>query len=531
MVFPSFSCLSKLVLLLLLPTLIVSLPIQDNFLHCLSRNTEFSFPFSSLLYSPKNSSFTSVLQSSAQNLRFTLPSIPKPEFIFTPLQESHIQGAVICSRQLGIHLRVRSGGHDYEGVSYVSEIETPYIVVDLAKLRSITVDIDDNSAWAQAGATNGELYYRISEKSNSHGFPAGICTSLGIGGHITGGGYGSLQRKYGLAADNVIDARIIDAYGRVLDRDAMGEDLFWAIKGGGGGSFGIITSWKVRLVPVPPIVTVFLVPRTLEHGAMKLLIKWQQIADKLDEDLFLRAIIGLANTSDTGKKTVSVSFNALFLGDASRLLQVMQKSFPELGLIRQDCTETSWIKSVLAMFPNNTAPEILLRRTNSVLNYFKSKSDYVKEPIPETALEGLWKLLLEENAPRVIWTPYGGKMSTIPESETPFPHRKGNLFMIHYMANWNDAKEDPAKHIDWSRRVYSYMIPYVSPRTAYVNYRDFDLGMNKKSSTSFTEASAWGFKYFKGNFKRLVKVKTKVDPDNFFRHEQSIPPLTFSKRN
>ncbi|KAG6755615.1 hypothetical protein POTOM_041448 [Populus tomentosa] len=449
MVFPSFSCLSKLVLLLLLPTLI----------------------------------------SSAQNLRFTLPSIPKPEFIFTPLQESHIQGAVICSRQLGIHLRVRSGGHDYEGVSYVSEIETPYIVVDLAKLRSITVDIDDNSAWAQAGATNDELYYRISEKSNSHGFPAGICTSLGI--------------------DNVIDARIIDAYGRVLDRDAMGEDLFWAIKGGGG------------------------VPRTLEQGAMKLLIKWQQIADKLDEDLFLRAIIGLANTSDTGKKTVSVSFNALFLGDASRLLQVMQKSFPELGLIRQDCTETSWIKSVpsLAFFPNNTAPEILLRRTNSVLNYFKSKSDYVKEPIPETVLEGLWKLLLEENSSGVIWTPYGGKMSTIPESETPFPHRKGNRFMIQYLANWNDAKEDPAKHIDWSRRVYSYMIPYVSPRTAYVNDRDFDLGMNKKRSTSFTEASAWGFKYFKGNFRRLVKVKTKVDPDNFFRHEQSIPPLTFSKRN
>ena len=100
-------------------------------------------------------------------------------------------------------------------------------------------------------------------------------------------------------------------------------------------------------------------------------------------------------------------------------------------------------------------------------------------------------------------------MSRIPESETPFPRRKGNLFMIQYLANWKHAKEDAAKHIDWSRRVYNYMTPYVSPWTAYVNYRDFDLGMNKKSNTSFAEASAWGFKYFKGNFKRLVKVKTE----------------------
>jgi hypothetical protein len=118
-------------------------------------------------------------------------------------------------------------------------------------------------------------------------------------------------------------------------------------------------------------------------------------------------------------------------------------------------------------------------------------------------------------------------MNQISESQTPFPHRKGTKFMILYWSSWQDATENVAKHINWTRKVYSYMTPYVSknPREAYANYRDLDLGMNRNSKTSFVEASAFGTNYFKDNFNRLVHVKTKVDPDNFFRHEQSIPPL------
>uniref|UniRef100_A0A5B6ZC87 FAD-binding PCMH-type domain-containing protein n=1 Tax=Davidia involucrata TaxID=16924 RepID=A0A5B6ZC87_DAVIN len=532
----SSALLPLLVILLVSSTSwVASDSIQDSFYKCLSVKSEISFPLSIFFTPNKNiSAFTSILQSSAQNLRCLVPSVPKPEVIFTPLQECHVQAAVICSKQLGIQLRVRSGGHDYEGISFSmpeSEIGTPFVVVDLSMLRSINVDIKRNSAWVQAGATVGEVYYRIAEKSKTRGFPAGLCTSLGIGGHITGGAYGSMMRKYGLGADNVLDARIVDSNGRILDRKLMGEDLFWAIRGGGGASFGIILSWKIKLVPVPATVTVFTVPKTLEQGATKILYKWQQVADKLDENLFIRVIINAA-AGTTTNRTVQTSYNALFLGGVDRLLQVMKKRFPELGLQRKDCIEMSWIESVLyiAGYPRTTPPEVLLQGKSLFKNFFKAKSDFVKVPIPETGLEGLWKKLLEEESPLMIWNPYGGMMSKISESRIPFPHRKGNLFKIQYVTTWQVAdKKAAAKHEGWIRSLYNYMANYVSmsPRAAYVNYRDLDLGMNVKNGngTGFIQASAWGKKYFKNNFDRLVRVKSKVDPDNFFWHEQSIPTL------
>ncbi|XP_028758667.1 berberine bridge enzyme-like 26 [Neltuma alba] len=502
---------------------------QERFTRCLQAKSRNQIPFPTSFYTPNNASFTSVLESTAQNLRYLLPSMPKPEFIFTPLEDSHVQVAVICAKILKIHMRVRSGGHDYEGLSYVSLIEKPFMVLDLSKLRAIHVDIARNTAWIQAGATIGEVYYRISEKSQVHGFPAGLCTSLGIGGHITGGAYGSMMRKFGLGADNVIDARIVDANGKILDRSTMGEDLFWAIRGGGGGSFGIILWWQIKLVKVPPTVTVFTVTKTLEQNANQILHKWQQVAPNIDHNLFLRVLIQVTNSSVAGKRTVSTSYNSLFLGRANKLLQVMKKNFPELGLSKTDCLEMSWIKSVLyiAGYPNNTPPKILLQGKSTSKAYFKAKSDFARQVIPEAALNSLWKVFLEEDGPLMIWNPYGGMMSKIPESATPFPHRNGTLFKIQYVTGWLDGEKSMEKHMNWIDRFYYSMKHHVSsfPREAYVNYRDLDLGTNQFYKTSFLRSSLWGYKYFKDNYIRLANVKSKVDPNNFFRHEQSIPPF------
>ncbi|XP_057949292.1 berberine bridge enzyme-like 15 [Malania oleifera] len=501
--------------------------IPYRFFQCLSAKLKPSSNFAKGFSTPNNSSFKPLLTSTAQNLRYLVDSAPKPELIFTPFDDFQARAAVLCSKQLAVHFRPRSGGHDYEAASYVSQIETPFIIIDLSKLRSIAVDVKSNSAWVQAGATNGELYYRIAEQSRVHAFPAGLCSSLGIGGHITGGAYGSMMRKYGLGADNVIDVQMVDANGDILDRRAMGEEAFWAIRGGAGNSFGLILAWKIKLVPVPKTVTVFTVDRTLEQGATKILYKWEKIAHSLDDDLFIRVVIRPTDVS--GGRTILASFNCLFLGSTDRLLQIMGQMFPELGLSRRDCTQMSWIESVLyiAGYPPGTPPDVLLQGKSLFKNYFKAKSDFVTKPIPPCGLEGLWKRLLQEEAPLMILNPLGGMMSRISSSATPFPFREGYIFFIQYLTNWQNGNESTTAHVNWLRRLYKYMTPYVSmfPRGAYVNYRDLDLGMNgRQCGTNFWQVCSWGYKYFKHNFFRLMRAKSIMDPGNLFRHEQSIPP-------
>ncbi|KAI3945192.1 hypothetical protein MKX01_034953 [Papaver californicum] len=482
-----------------------------KFIECLKLHSKTGFiP----VYTPSSSKFSSIWQSTVHNIRFITSTTLKPEFIILPTNESHVQASVICSKQHGILMKIRSGGHDYEGLSSISDV--PFLILDLSNLRSISVDAESKTAWVQSGALMGELYYRIAEKSKTLGFPAGVCPTVGVGGLFSGGGYGTLLRKYGLAADNVIDAQIVDVNGRILDKESMGEDFF-----------GVILSWKIRLVYVPPTVTVFRIEKRLrdDKGLTSLVHRWQEVGHKLPPELFIRA--GIAPVGTNERRTIKASFISLFLGDSKKLLTVMKDGFAELGLESKDCTEMSWIRSVLwyAGMPENGTLNVLLNRTQSK-RFAKGKSDYVKAPIPLVGLEGAWKLLIEEVRPVMTMNPYGGRMDEIVETETPFPHRNGTIIQIQYLTIWTlEGPEESERRINWMRKFYEYMAPYVSksPREAYINYRDIDLGVSRNGTADYLQGSEWGSKYFKSNYKRLVQVKRRVDPDNFFRNEQSIP--------
>lgn len=499
-----------------------------TFLQCLSTNLSPSEDGSSFVYTPQNSSFASVLKAYIKDLRFDTLETPKPIFIVTALKEAHVQSTVLCAKNMGIQLKIRSGGHDYDGISYVSK--QTFIILDMFNLREIDVNVATETAVVQAGATLGELYYRIWEKSKVHGFPAGVCPTVGVGGHLSGGGYGNMLRKFGLSVDNVIDASIVNAKGEILDRKSMGEDLFWAIRGGGGGSFGVILSYTIKLVKVPEIVTVFRVMRSLDENAIDLVHKYQLVVDKLDNDLFIRILLQPVSGKTKGSKTIRATFIAMFLGDSNRLVNILKTEFPELGIQKSDCLEMSWIKSVLwwANFdPKTTSEKQLLSRESNV-NFGKRKSDYVQTPIPKEGLELLAKKMIALGKAGLVFNSYGGKMSEIPATAVAFPHRAGNIYKIQYSITWHEsglAAEN--NYLNQLRSLHEFMTPYVSkaPRGAYLNYRDVEIGTTDNGKNSYNEGKVYGESYFGPNFDRLVKVKTAVDPENFFRNEQSIPVM------
>ncbi|KAL7142415.1 hypothetical protein ABFS83_08G121900 [Erythranthe nasuta] len=521
--FAMFSVLSSLLVVVSVTT---SYSAEDGFIKCIENNSKLFNGVFFLLQTPLTPTFSSSLQTYIRNLRFSQSTAPKPTFILTPSHVSHIQTSIICAKSHGLQIKLRSGGHDFEGLSYVSDSPN-FFILDMFNLRSVNVTLQDESAWVEAGATLGEVFYAIAGKSNTHAFPAGVCPTVGVGGHVSGGGYGNLMRKYGLTVDNVVDAKIVDVKGRILDRKSMGEDLFWAITGGGGSSFGVVLSYKIKLVRVPNRVTVFSVFRTYDENFTHLIHRYQKVsADELPEKLFIRLILDVANGKNRAR------FVALFLGNSENLLSLMNRRFPELGLKQKDCIKMRWIESVLfwADFPTGTPITALVSRVPQVLAHFKRKSDYLKKPIPKSGLEFIFKKMVELKTPLLTFNPYGGRMAEIPPEAKPFPHRGGNIAKIQYAANWDEKGIEAANYyINVTRMLYEYMTPYVSvnPREAFLCYRDLDIGTNRNAAGNGTyyseEAAVYGVKYFMDNFKRLVKIKTKVDPHNFFRDEQSIP--------
>ncbi|KAI5681740.1 hypothetical protein M9H77_02968 [Catharanthus roseus] len=282
---------------------------------------------------------------------------------------------------------ILNSGHDYQGIAYVSKV--PFVILDMFNLRSINIDIENETAWVQSGVTLGELYYRIWEKSKIHSFLVGVCPTVGVGGHISGDGYGAMLRKFGLTVDNLLDAQIVDVQVRVLDRLAISEDLFCAIScGGGGASLGIVLAYKIQIVLEPVTIEKF-----------------------------------------KDQKTVKAKFNALFLGESNRLMDVMNGEFPELGLKKEDCLEVSWVESLLQWlnFKNGANFEVLLNRSLNSVKFLKRKSNYVLKPIPKDGLDPIFKKLVQLEKTGLVLNPYGERMGKIPKTETQFPH---HLFIM-----------------------------------------------------------------------------------------------------
>jgi hypothetical protein len=401
------------------------------------------------------------------------------------------------ARKHGIHNVPRCGGHSYAGYSTTSR----GVVVDVSSMNR--VHVHDGIATVGAGARLIDVYSGLASLGLT--IPAGSCPTVGISGLALGGGVGYAGRKFGLTCDNLVGLSIVTADGKLREcSQHENGDLFWASRGGGGGNFGIATSFRFRTHHVGDVAYYQVVwPWADAARAMR---TWQAFAPHAPDDLF--SAFYMSTNGTRGPGTVPfVSSGGQYFGDETDLRSLIAPLVETGTPTRVTVGTLTYIDAIMhwaGCHPLEQCQVVPHQR-------FKSRSDYVNAPLSNAAIGTLLAGIEANQANRsfggaaLIFDASGGAINRIHAGETAFVHRNA-LFSIQYYSSWVGTG---AGDLHWNRSLYSAMRPYVSG-FAYQNYIDPDL-------------ASWQHAYYGSNLRRLSTVKRKHDPHAFFHFAQSIP--------
>jgi FAD/FMN-containing dehydrogenase len=396
-----------------------------------------------------------------------------------------VVAAVKFARSRSLLVAVRAGGHNIGGASVCDG----GLVIDLSRMKRVEVDPIARTARAQAGLNLGEF----DAATQSHGLATtmGVNADTGIAGLTLGGGFGKLGRKYGLSCDNLISAEIVTADGRLLHVSAAEHaDLYWAIRGG-GGNFGIVTSFEYRLFPVGPTLLAGSILHSYARArdAMRF---YQAFASNAPDELSLDAALA---TTPLGERVFSIS--PCYIGPIEEGERILKPLRTYGAPIQDQIAPRAYVEIQSAgdaNFPRG-------RR-------YYWKAQFLRE-LPDPAID----VLLESyaRAPSgslLVLQHVGGAIARVPVNETPYANRDA-LYDCFPISIWDDPADD-ARHIRWARELWDAVRPF-STGGVYAN----NLG---DEGTERVEAA------FGENYSHLLALKNKYDPSNFFRLNQNIKP-------
>lgn len=418
----------------------------------------------------------------------------KPALIARCTGVADVIDAVNFARNNRLLFTVRGGGHHVAGFA----VQDDALLIDLSLMKGIHVDPQGRTVQAQAGVILAEL----DRETQVFGLatPMGVVSETGIAGLTLGGGMGWLRRKYGLACDNLIGADIVTADGEFLHLSATeNSELFWGIRGG-GGNFGIVTSFEYKLHPIGPLVmsATTLYPLT---DAKHVLTAWrdfmQDAPDEITGVAFFWGIPALPPIPQELWGQTIVGVGAVYAGGADegeRLLQPLRELATPILDLSGKMPYTMVQKSFDPFFPKGG--HLYYNKSTDL----KSLADEVLDALIRGAHE-------KPTAPSilVLWL-YGGAMSRVPVSETAFRGR--DVPMLYSVDLVWDDPADSERYIGWARNTIKALQPY-SAGGLYTNF----------ASDPEAAAAAFG-----ANHQRLVELKNKYDPQNFFRMNQNIKP-------
>jgi FAD/FMN-containing dehydrogenase len=390
----------------------------------------------------------------------------------------------------GVGFAIRSGGHSYEGFS-----QSPDLVIDVRGIKGIKLSGDKKSVAIGSGSSLGSVYDAL---ASSHlAIPAGSCFPVGVAGHSLGGGFGLLGRSFGLACDSILSMEVVDASGRILTASEQeNADLFWALRGGGNGSFGVVTNFNLRASPVNMVAKFAITWTKPAAQAVKIVQAWQQWLENTPS-----SITGTLHLTKAKGGLIQVHMAGLSVQSESGLKVELKRLRSLAGAASVSIKTMTFHQAAVIFNDNEPNPDSVL---------MKAKSDYVTEPMTEegilTLLNGLVKAPGEI---AVLCDTYGGAINKIAADATAFAHRGNTRYVMQYYMQWDSAGASDA-NIAMMRTLYASMRPFVSGGS-YVNYCDLDLG------------DGYAKAYWGDNLARLMKIKAAVDPKNIFKHAQSVP--------
>jgi FAD/FMN-containing dehydrogenase len=402
---------------------------------------------------------------------------------------------VNLARENGLLLAVRGGGHNIAGNAVCDD----GLMLDLTNMKSVRVDLANNTVRVEPGVTLGELDRET--QAFALAVPVGVNSTTGVGGLTLGGGFGWLTRKHGMTIDNLISADVVTADGRLVRASAAeNEDLFWAIRGG-GGNFGVVTSFEFQAHPVGPVVHSGLIVHPLEE-ARELLPKYCELAVNGPDELTCWAVLRQAPPlpflpEEWHGKDVLV-FALCYAGD-------MAEGEKATAAIRALGNPIADVVSPHPFHGWQAAFDPLL--TPGARNYWKSH-DLVQradEPI-DILLDAVAKVPSPEC--EVFIAQVGGAMSKVADDATAYPQRQAH-FIMNVHTRWQEAAQD-AECIAWARGLFDAITPH-AVGSVYVNFMPDDEGDRVPG--------AYG-----GNYDRLARIKAQWDPDNLFRMNHNIQP-------
>jgi hypothetical protein len=420
----------------------------------------------------------------------------RPQLIARCTGVADVITSVNFARDNKLLVAVRGGGHNVAGNAVCDD----GIVIDLSRMKGIRVDPIRRTCRAEPGLTWSE--FDRETQAFGLGLPGGIQSTTGIAGFTVGGGFGYLSRKYGLTIDDLLSADVVTANGKLLTASKTeNADLFWGIRGG-GGNFGIATSFEFRLHQIGPTIMGGRLIYPLAKAKEVLQFYREYIATAPDDLDTILAFVTAPKASPMPEHIQGTPVMAVLIcytgpiEEGERIIQPLRKSCPpEVDLV-------------------GPMPYIALQKMLDAANppgwqnYWKS--EYLKS-LSDEAIETLVEYAGKRPSPmsKILIAHLLGAVSRVKDDETPYSHRDAP-FIINIVSMWSDTTKNE-ENIKWGRDLWNAVQPFATGGV-YVNFLMTE-GADRVMAS-----------YGKKKYERLVALKNKYDPMNFFSLNQNIKP-------